>query len=1194
MTVEGVVTGVTVAALQEFDTGHYSPEGQNEKSSRPPSGKPGSRPQSGRPTSVKSGSKAGSRPTSAASKPASRPTSAAQDQGSQKAGSVASGSHRGSAERLASGAGTPGGSRTGSMERLPSTTGSVRGSGSGTPEKPASVAGSERRSAAGTPEKAQSAAGSRRSSAGRPASAAGSAQGRPMSAASKGSVGSKKSGSAASQRGEEAPAGSRPVSATSEAAVEPTGSPASRSAMSAKSVRSGGSGRLGSGKPSSQQGDWPVEQEAPGGQEPEDEQDDFEPPAEPDYPIQDMVPSGDPGDGGGDSDGGDSGDDGGDYGDEGEEEEESDDGESELVVLDPDHPLMRRFQGALKKHLYKQQEKVTLELRELVEALTKKRKEREDTGVDLYGVQQELARYQMTLEGKHDEYTSVNQQKNQEEQQLAEVRSMYKQTQGHFNSEKKKTAELQQEVENLNLRIFYMHNAKEDVRSDIAVMRRAAEKAETEVAKSEIQKQKQDLFVDRLVERVDKLKEEIAMYDAQITAQSEETKVAKETLMEAQTEIEAINLEKKQLFQQWSSSLIGMRRRDEAHAAMNEALNQQQQMILSLETEIDGFKRQIGKEQEQNEKLTLILNKTEVDIAMVKKLLAQVQAKHEALKAEYATYTRMLHETEQALNRAMTDKQLRENEVNALRKQIEREYLEKVKLEDEIMEKIRSQLTMEKAAIYTDKLTGKMRGRTKELEAQVAQVENEISRYALDVSNTKSRIERLVKIFDGLDDEIRVKNESITKSENEIVRRNAIIERKQGIIDQFNKKLEQMITSAGGVEVGPLEIQINSLQKSIDARLSDIGELQQMWLREQSELVKLSKEKDVQSTDVERLKKQLTIISQKKIRIECEIDSQRNEMACIERNIRNMQNDMLKLNMLLHKEAGVNHDLQQENILTETDFIQSLKEAEKGSIEMQARLEELSEEKERLLNSLIEAERQIMLWEKKTQLAQETRAAVDSEVGQGEVRAMKAEIHRMQVRYAQLMRQQEKMIQEMEKAVSRRDTIVTRGDAQTKMNKKVITKGTFQRQLAETKKKIKNTIQDANSSDADIKDLREHQQTLSMELEERQVNCNQLQSSADTLDGDVERLMEQKQKNMSEIISKQQKAKYYQQVKDGKYIRLCKTDAGLDTETTKQTDRMYTLSTIVDKLNQEYPHIQTSLRKVSVALASRGVAEDTS
>lgn len=99
-------------------------------------------------------------------------------------------------------------------------------------------------------------------------------------------------------------------------------------------------------------------------------------------------------------------------------------------------------------------------------------------------------------------------------------------------------AELQGEVENLALRLFYMQNAKEDVRSDIAIMRRAAEKADTEVSKAEVEKQRQDLFVDRLVETVDKLKEDIAMFEAQIAAQTEETKAAKEALMEAHMEIE--------------------------------------------------------------------------------------------------------------------------------------------------------------------------------------------------------------------------------------------------------------------------------------------------------------------------------------------------------------------------------------------------------------------------------------------------------------------------------------------------------------------------------------------------------------------------------------------------------------------------------------------------------------------------------
>uniref|UniRef100_A0A2C9LMW8 Uncharacterized protein n=1 Tax=Biomphalaria glabrata TaxID=6526 RepID=A0A2C9LMW8_BIOGL len=117
-----------------------------------------------------------------------------------------------------------------------------------------------------------------------------------------------------------------------------------------------------------------------------------------------------------------------------------------------------------------------------------------------------------------------------------------------------------------------MTNSKENVRSDISVMKRAAEKVETEVARAELLKQKQDLYVDRLVEGVERLKEEIAMYDAQISAQTEETKAAKESLMEAYMDIESVEFEKKDLFQKWNSSLIGMKRRDEAHSAMLSAL----------------------------------------------------------------------------------------------------------------------------------------------------------------------------------------------------------------------------------------------------------------------------------------------------------------------------------------------------------------------------------------------------------------------------------------------------------------------------------------------------------------------------------------------------------------------------------------------------------------------------------------------
>ena len=47
-------------------------------------------------------------------------------------------------------------------------------------------------------------------------------------------------------------------------------------------------------------------------------------------------------------------------------------------------------------------------------------------------------------------------------------------------------------------------------------------------------------------------------------------------------------------------------------------------------------------------------NRIEADILMVKKLIGVSLNKQEILKTEYSKYSRMLHETEQALNKAKT------------------------------------------------------------------------------------------------------------------------------------------------------------------------------------------------------------------------------------------------------------------------------------------------------------------------------------------------------------------------------------------------------------------------------------------------------------------------------------------------------------------------------------------------------------
>ena len=56
-----------------------------------------------------------------------------------------------------------------------------------------------------------------------------------------------------------------------------------------------------------------------------------------------------------------------------------------------------------------------------------------------------------------------------------------------------------------------------------------------------------------------------------------------------------------------------------------------------------------------------------------------------------------------------------------------------------------------------------------------------------------------------------------------------------------------------------------------------------------------------------------------------DINIQTTETADIERSISNIQNEALKLNNLLHKEQGLEYNLQQGNILMENDFIGTLR-----------------------------------------------------------------------------------------------------------------------------------------------------------------------------------------------------------------------------------------------------------------------------
>lgn len=848
----------------------------------------------------------------------------------------------------------------------------------------------------------------------------------------------------------------------------------------------------------------------------------------------------------------------------------------EITVLHPDHPLMQRFQNKLKEQLSRHHNRIDLELRELAEDVKKQKDEREELGVNLYEVQQELGRQQANLEEQHEILARASQNRKMHESELNQNREEFNSKMNQINAGMKRNQELQTENELSAGRLFAMQHSKEDVRGDIQVMRRAAEKADSELTQAELDKQRQDMLVNRLEERADQLRQEINMYKMQTKAQKSETGAIREQITEAKGEIESIEYEKKQLYQQWNTSLIGLRRRDDALIIAKESLDQNRKKVRNLDTEIEGYKRSVQDEEDKNEKNTVLLNRVDHDIEQTKKKIQETKKEQAQLQQKQASYSRILSENEATLARSLGEMGTLEIQLENLRTVLEKDAAEKIQLEERLAGELREKMGHEKAASFTEKMTQALAEKKQAAEMEVTKLSNSAAIDTLKITETEAVIWESREKLKALDHKIEELNKVINESELEITRMHATIERKQTTVDQMNKKLDQLMATSGGEELGPLEIEIASLNKTIEQMDNEINEIEIFWLRQQHELVKLNQEKDQRTKGVKVLTKKVTILEQKKLRVKNEIEGHSQEYRQVQRSIQLLRNQLDKVNTLLHMEENNQDQLEQGNKLQEVEFIAELKELEHKILTLQERLELINQEKSHMQNELIETERLILLWERKTQLARETIAAVDSEVGQGEIKSMRAEIHRMELKFKELKLAQETLMKEMEYSVCRRENIQNRAKPSS-----APTKGNFIKKIQDLKRNIRQLKGGINQADEAIQIMRSEQSKLSDGIQDIQLQISQAESGQNEINSQLRRMKNQKEINLQELVIKQNQAKEYQKLCDKKYKQVSRDPEHLLSELEKMSEKLNSLNSVVDSLRDQFPHDAVELQKAN-------------
>jgi len=806
--------------------------------------------------------------------------------------------------------------------------------------------------------------------------------------------------------------------------------------------------------------------------------------------------------------------------------------------LKADHPLLGRVQDALAQQLSRHNERVTLQLREKNEELKKLVKHREEIGVTLYGAQQQLAKLQLQLEQLHDRMAMVESKRLEDDESLKVITGAYESKKQDVDEAVRRLGKSQDEQNQLNITLRQVEEYNEQMKAEIQVTRRATYKAEDHIKTVEKEKVKQDHLVDSMNEDVKRMTEQKALLEAQLVAQKQETEAATTTLREASREMEAIDFEKKQLLQQWRSSLVGMQRRDEALQNVQQALKEQAEMELAVESEIRGLQNSIRSEQERHEQLSSLKDRNDREMTHLNTGMTTIKQDREKLMEQFNVLKRSMdHTTEETAkhNMSVADHEHQHQVVERNIQQVSRDATSLLtRIDDEVSE----QTTVDRASSNSKKRIKRIREEIMQKEVETQNLHNEIARVTVDSLNTKAHNQMLKDRLKQLSEDLSEREKLIEQYEQEIRKRHHQIEKKQLYVDRLNREYDEKRTKleneAGEADVqGPQEAKIKHMKKAIADITKDCSDMQKDWIQKQTTLLSVSTDTDRLRGHLNDQKNRKMVLEQKRVRIEASLESQQKEIKELENAMKHLRFDMDRMNGAIVKNESKSKELSNSNAMMETEFVAKLKEIESQCLTMEASVGQVKEEKAAMTADILEAERQVLLWERKISLEKEMQMALDPNVGQSDGTAMQKEIHRMELRLDQLKRRQEQMINEMERAIHKRDAIALKYEPAAKKSKSVTSGANLKRQIQSLKNNLRLCTQANSDTEQKINVAESELEQLTKTIEGSNEECTHLERDLEALRSDVQVGTVEKQRNFAAILKLQRTAKRYDEFSMG-------------------------------------------------------------
>ncbi|XP_063980337.1 coiled-coil domain-containing protein 40 [Diachasmimorpha longicaudata] len=858
-----------------------------------------------------------------------------------------------------------------------------------------------------------------------------------------------------------------------------------------------------------------------------------------------------------------------------------------LKVLDPDDPVMSRFQEALKNHLLRVGERLTTEIAELQAANKEASRKREEKGMEMYEAQREISRQQTSIEKYTASIDDLKNSREEKQHRLKEKKELRNKIRLEVDEERRRVEELSREMESTSSQCKRFEQFEEEVSHHLTIAKRMSEKDASVQRELIRQKQQEDYLLLKLSEEVWKLEREIEDLRKQREVKSQDKVVIEQTISDADADLGALQRERKGLLTSWNHVVGNILQRDKITEELGGERSKIRESFKTLQVRIENTKRATTKEMETNEKLTGLQARLEEDIRCNQSAMGMEKDKVDVLEYKTLDVAKMLEKTEGDYEATSCEFEGLKNEERILDKKLENLGNEKTTVEEELITKLSDKVTHDKTAMHLNKIVREVKETVNEFELTMLQTENHYGRNLLELEKMKNLVANEKEDLEELSKGNILKEKELNKLKVEIERTGLSIEKKQKKVADSNRDIAEINRLGGALDMTTQDLKITSLEKKIEDLDLKNQEAQKYWLRQEGNMVNLSQERNTQLQELNRLSRQITIMEQKNLKLEYALEKEKKTEEKIDRRMKELRQRLLRTNTLLAERKELRNSLLDKNFITQDEYVKTLKAAEIELVRLQNEIKELKEEKVTLEETLCAAHREYFSWEKKMKLAAETSKIVKEERSSGgDIGIMKSEIHKMEMRLLHLRKAQEKMIRDMEYCIARREVIIDGALAREKKNPKGIhnKRVIMQKRLDDRRMKIKQVMKDTKTLENSIDDLKTARAKLQAEIDENRTLLKSYQDTSPDIDRQISEGELLKHHKLECLVRKQRKVRMLQKVRDGQYKMLFKSETTLNDELEKQRMLNIQLSEIMEETNRDFPHLKEDIRKIMLTV----------